>query len=89
MTQQDSKQLVLRSTLATMINMLPDRSWDGLIQFAPVFHVDIEDETMFAIPINERIMSAAEELKKEGAIWPKADFEKMNSMIASKIPELK
>jgi hypothetical protein len=87
-TPHTDKELVFRDNLATMLNRMPyQRGWDGLIEFAQRFHIDLEDESMFEIQLNERIMHAAQELKSEGAAWP-TDFEKLASLIASKIPEL-
>jgi hypothetical protein len=85
-TNQDALQ-VYRGVLVSMLNTHPCRNWDDLIQFAPNWHVDLEDEEMFAIHINERIMFAAKALKKKGASWPK-DFETMSKLIAAEIPEL-
>ncbi len=81
------KQVVYRDVLSTMLNKMPSHTWDGLITFAPLFHIDLEDETMFRIHLNEQIAAAAEGLKREGEPWPH-DFEKLAELIAVKIPEL-
>lgn len=79
--------LAFRDLLATVLNQLPEKNWAALAQYMRFFHVDLEDETEFAIALTERITHAAEALQQEGAPWP-ADFETISQLVAGKIPEL-
>jgi len=82
------EQQVFRDVLVRMLNIGQPKNWDDFIEFAPRYHVDLEDEEMFHIHINEQIGHAAEKLKAKGVQWT-GNFEALAKLIEPSITEIK